>query len=38
MSNTCTVLGDWMARQRQGAKAGEHGAEGRLAAAEAANA
>ncbi|HLD78867.1 MAG TPA: hypothetical protein VJB16_07610, partial [archaeon] len=30
-----TVLGDWIARQRQGAKAGERGAEDRLAAAEA---
>jgi hypothetical protein len=30
-----TVLGDWIARQRQSAKAGERGAEDRLAAAEA---
>jgi len=32
---TYAVLGDWIARQRQGAKAGERGAEDRLAAAEA---
>ena len=35
MVNTYTVLGDWIARERQGAKAGERSAEDRLAAAEA---